>query len=318
MKDIFISYKAEEKDEASWVKSVLESNGFSCWMAPADIPGGSSYAAEIPQAIRQCKIFVLVLSAQAQSSPWVSREVDLALNERKIVMPFMLEDCALQDDFNFYLTNVQRYTAYENKAAAMEKMVREIRALLGVQQPLPVEELPVAPVDSEVPTSEEPVGTAAVPTEAEAAPEKALPAYALASNRSDVSEPWYRPDDIAEAPKPVSDTTPKPAPVSRTKKTDILCLLSLCIGGLSVFLCFTILPDIAAIVLAYLGVSRANKLHTSGKVMAIIGFFLGILATVIAFGIFFGVVGVIIDLFFSSVPSFFFIRLLKKKAKRTK
>ena len=130
-KDVFISYKAEEIEEASWVKSVLENNGISCWMAPSCIPGGSSYAVEIPRAIRQAKVFVLILSSKAQSSQWVSREVDLAINEGKIVLPFMLENCALKDDFNFYLTNVQRYVAYENKVAAAEKMINEIQALVG-------------------------------------------------------------------------------------------------------------------------------------------------------------------------------------------
>lgn len=148
-KDVFISYKAEEIEEASWVKSVLESNGISCWMAPSCIPGGSSYAVEIPQAIRQAKVFVLILSSKAQSSQWVSREVDLAINEGKIVLPFMLENCALKDDFNFYLTNVQRYAAYENKLAAAEKMINEIKALIGhstteneVKEP--IDESPVA------------------------------------------------------------------------------------------------------------------------------------------------------------------------------
>lgn len=141
MKDVFISYKTEDVDEASWVKSTLETNGITCWMAPSCIPGGSSYALEIPQAIKQAKVFVLILSAKAQSSQWVSKEVDLAINEGKIILPFMLENCALKDDFNFYLTNVQRYTAYENKVAAIEKMLKEIKALTGrANEELPVEE----------------------------------------------------------------------------------------------------------------------------------------------------------------------------------
>lgn len=135
MKDVFISYKAEEREEANWVKSVLENNGISCWIAPACIPGGSNYAVEIPQAIRQVKVFVLILSSKAQSSRWVSREVDLAINEGKIVLPFMLENCALKDDFNFYLTNIQRYSAYENKVAAADKMIKEIKAILRSGEP---------------------------------------------------------------------------------------------------------------------------------------------------------------------------------------
>ncbi len=149
MKEVFISYKAEEFDEANWVKSTLENNGISCWMAPASIPGGSSYAVEIPNAIRQAKIFVLILSSKSQSSQWVSKEVDLAINEGKIVLPFMLENCTLKDDFNFYLTNVQRYTAYENKAAAIEKMLNEIKAIIGAAE-IPHEEDATPPVKEEI------------------------------------------------------------------------------------------------------------------------------------------------------------------------
>lgn len=131
MKDVFISYKNEEFDEANWVKTILETNGISCWMAPMCIPGGSSYAAEIPVAIRNCKVFVLILSERSQLSKWVPRELDQAINAGKTVLPFMLEDCPLKDDFNFYLTNVQRYAAYESKTKAIEKMLREIKAIIG-------------------------------------------------------------------------------------------------------------------------------------------------------------------------------------------
>lgn len=150
-KEVFISYKAEEIEEASWVKSVLESNGISCWMAPTCIPGGSNYATEIPQAIRAAKVFVLILSSKAQSSQWVSKEVDLAINEGKVVLPFMLENCALRDDFNFYLTNVQRYSAYENKAAAIQKMLNEIKAILGINNT--VDEKVGEPVNTNTPPS---------------------------------------------------------------------------------------------------------------------------------------------------------------------
>ena len=66
MADVFISYKSEEFDDANWVKAALETNGISCWMAPMCIPGGSNYAVEIPQAIREAKVFVLILSEKSQ------------------------------------------------------------------------------------------------------------------------------------------------------------------------------------------------------------------------------------------------------------
>lgn len=143
--DAFISYKAEEYDQACWVKEVLESHSISCWMAPGSIAGGTSYATEIPHAIQNCRVFVLILSSKAQQSQWIPKEVDLALNARKPVLPFAIEDCALRDDFNFYLTNVQRYRAFENKSLAMEKMLSEINSLLGRGEPTAPKEKPSAP-----------------------------------------------------------------------------------------------------------------------------------------------------------------------------
>lgn len=134
-KDIFISYKTDDFANAQWVKTTLESNGISCWMAPECIPGGSNYASEIPRAIRNCKVFVLILSQKAQLSNWVPKELDQAINENKVIMPFMIENCALTDAFNFYLSNVQRFAAYENQSAAIEKLIREIKALTGGTMP---------------------------------------------------------------------------------------------------------------------------------------------------------------------------------------
>ena len=149
MKEIFISYSSNDLLQAETVRNVLEKNGLSCWMAPRDIPGGSNYTKEIPIAIRNCKIFVLILSKSAQSSHWVLKELDSAVNCGKVILPFMLEDCALNDEFNFLLTGAQRYSAYQKKAEAMETLISRIRGILDAPsssvepQDIP-EEVPIA------------------------------------------------------------------------------------------------------------------------------------------------------------------------------
>lgn len=130
-KDVFISYKAEEFSEASWVKNTLETNGVTCWMAPQSIPGGSSYASEIETAIKNCKVFVLILSQNSQNSKWVTKELDRALNCGKIIMPFDIDNYPLNNAFNFYLTDVQRFDAFAGKSKAFEKMLDEIKKLLA-------------------------------------------------------------------------------------------------------------------------------------------------------------------------------------------
>ena len=143
----FISYKSDDFEEACWVKKVLIENGISCWMAPDSIPGGSSYADEIDDAINNCTVFVLVLSEKAQQSKWVKKELDRAINTSKLVLPFMIENIQLEKAFNFYLTDVQRYAAFESKVAAVEKMVKHIQAAVGVattgKVDVPVASMPV-------------------------------------------------------------------------------------------------------------------------------------------------------------------------------
>lgn len=175
MKEVFISYSTIDAVSAETVRNVLEKNGLSCWMAPRDIPGGSNYTREIPIAIRNCKVFVLILSENAQNSHWVLKELDSAVNCGKVILPFMLEDCVLNDEFNFLLTGAQRYSAYQKKAEAMETLIGRIRGILAASGPSVAEE----PGQEEAPAQEQPKPQEEAPAEKKLprmkAPEKPAP-----------------------------------------------------------------------------------------------------------------------------------------------
>ena len=129
-KDVFISFSSHDYDEALVIKGVLETNGITCWMAPESIPAGSDYTKEIPAAINSCRVFLLILSDNAQRSKWVPLELDRAYNTGKIILPFVIKNCALTDDFNFLLARTQRIDAYLKKSEALEMLVEEIQGIL--------------------------------------------------------------------------------------------------------------------------------------------------------------------------------------------
>lgn len=156
-KYVFISYKVEEFDQALAVKNHLEANYIPCWMAPMSIRGGQSYAQEIPPAIHNCSAFVLILSRKAQESKWVPRELDQAINSEKVVLPYVVENCPLRSDFSFYLTNVQRYDAFREPEAALDRMTADIQRLLDITPPPPPEEPePEVPAEPPKPKSPKP------------------------------------------------------------------------------------------------------------------------------------------------------------------
>ena len=93
--DVFISYSSKEYDTANIVRTVLKNNGIDTWMAPESIPGGSNYMEVIPDAIANSKVFVLILSDSSQKSKWVPKEVEQALNNNLIIIPFLIENCKI-------------------------------------------------------------------------------------------------------------------------------------------------------------------------------------------------------------------------------
>lgn len=128
---VFISYSSKEYDKALSLKKVLEANKIDCWMAPQSIPSGGDYIKEIPQAIKACDIFLLLLTEASQVSTWVPKELDTAINGGKIIIPFHADESALCDAFNFMLSNVQRIEAFNRLSDAYKQLVIYIKSIEG-------------------------------------------------------------------------------------------------------------------------------------------------------------------------------------------
>ncbi len=120
---VFISYSTKNTEVADSVKSELIENGISCWMAPYSIPYGSNYSIEIFDAVANCKVFVLILSEQAMESVFVSKELELAVENCKIILPFQIDEGKLKKNFAFYLCNVQIIHAESSVDESLKKMI---------------------------------------------------------------------------------------------------------------------------------------------------------------------------------------------------
>ncbi|MCI8507639.1 MAG: TIR domain-containing protein [Lachnospiraceae bacterium] len=127
---VFISYCSKDIKFVNQIIEELEKMGVPYWKAPEMIPAGSSYAREIPQAIQNCMVFLLVLSPTSQSSIWVEKETDSAICNRKIIIPFQILEMEMNDTFRFYLNNVQMISYFENPKKAFSDLRRQFRQLM--------------------------------------------------------------------------------------------------------------------------------------------------------------------------------------------
>ncbi len=130
-KYVFISYSSKDYIIAGHTRSVLEDNGICCWMAPESIPAGSDYTTEIPKAIENCDILLLILSESSQNSVWVPKEVALAVRCKKRVIPFHIDNSTLTVNFDFLLDNSQRISVNNRSTAAFEELIEQIKSYLG-------------------------------------------------------------------------------------------------------------------------------------------------------------------------------------------
>lgn len=129
-KSVFISYSSKDGLYVDKLTRMLEKMQISYWKAPDMIPAGSNYAKEIPQAIQNCKVFVLLLSDRSQNSIWVEKEIDSAVYYRKKILPFQIDDAPLNDMFRFYLNNVQTISYHRGRREAVEELKRRLRQIL--------------------------------------------------------------------------------------------------------------------------------------------------------------------------------------------
>ncbi len=106
--DIFISYSSKDRDQAEQLTELLASAGLSVWIDRAGIHAATQWSGEIVDAINECKVFVLLLSQNSIDSHNVIKEVSLASEKRKKILPLDIEPVALTRDFEYQLAGIQR------------------------------------------------------------------------------------------------------------------------------------------------------------------------------------------------------------------
>src|ERR1700752_288144 len=90
MPDIFISYSSKDRDQATALAELLWTEGLDVWIDKQALGGGQEWATKIAEAIRECKAFLLLLSPYSVQSPEVLRELSLASERKRRVVPIEL------------------------------------------------------------------------------------------------------------------------------------------------------------------------------------------------------------------------------------
>jgi adenylate cyclase len=124
MADIFMSYSSQDREKAVSLAGELRALGTSVWIDQA-IDGASRWSSEIAKALDECKVLILLVSKSSLASRNCVKEVIIAAEADKQILPVDLEDIPLSHEFKYHLAGIQR-VAYSNRVAirrALEKLL---------------------------------------------------------------------------------------------------------------------------------------------------------------------------------------------------
>ncbi len=108
MADIFISYSSKDRAQAEQLTELLASAGLSVWIDKSGIDVATSWSGEIVDAIDNCKAMIVMLSPSSNESKNVAKEVALAAERDKKILPLDLEPVQLSRDLAYHLAGLQR------------------------------------------------------------------------------------------------------------------------------------------------------------------------------------------------------------------
>lgn len=130
-RQVFISYRKEDKPSADRICEKLERGGIQCWIAPRNIPAGREWAAAIVEALKSCNSFVLVLSSNSKNAKQISREAELADNLGLPIITVRVEDVEPPPELQYFLGNIQWLDAFSDFDSAMQRLTSVVQEERG-------------------------------------------------------------------------------------------------------------------------------------------------------------------------------------------
>ncbi len=90
MGHIFISYSRKDQNYANDLAESLRKQGFDVWIDDR-IDYGERWWQTIVSAIRDCDVFIIIMTPDSEDSKWVEREILVADREKKPIFPILLK-----------------------------------------------------------------------------------------------------------------------------------------------------------------------------------------------------------------------------------
>ena len=128
--EIFISYARADRDRVLPLAERLREAGVTYWLDEGNIQGATLWGKEIVEAIRNAKVLVLFATEASFESKNVAKEVAIASEWEKPILPVYLERVQVPDTLHYQLAGIQHVELFaEQEEEAFNGMLGALHTI---------------------------------------------------------------------------------------------------------------------------------------------------------------------------------------------
>ena len=128
--EVFISYGSADRERIQDLVTRLRQAGVTVWIDEAGIEGAAMWSQEIVGAINNCNILILAISTNSAQSKNVVRELALASEDDKTILPVFIEPTKIPESMKYQLAGIQRVEYFEgNEDESIGGVLRALKRL---------------------------------------------------------------------------------------------------------------------------------------------------------------------------------------------
>lgn len=134
--DIFISYSRKDHQKVKQIATILQDRGYSVWIDIDGVESGEAFRGVIVNAIENSQIVLFFSSASSNSSSWTTKEISLAVDEKKYIIPIKLDTTKYNNSIRFDLIDLDYIDLTDNASydISLSRLLKSIKNKIGERQ----------------------------------------------------------------------------------------------------------------------------------------------------------------------------------------
>ena len=130
--DVFVSYSSQDFSRVMPLVNRLRSTGISVWVDEGNIDAATLWSESIVDAIAECTVLIMMVSLHSTNSHNVVKEVMIASESKKTILPIYLESAEIPSKLKYQLTGIQHLEWFNGGSDDIFEILKDSLFKIGV------------------------------------------------------------------------------------------------------------------------------------------------------------------------------------------